>query len=174
MTGKKADHKKGFENEPIVNKELEPETLDFKILSMFMFDKLTKPADISRKLNVPHSTINSALKRMQEHGYIKWVHYKGIELTSKGKESLEHLEQHLHLIEIFLNDTLNINPKDAYSEAFKLAPYFSCKLIGKICEKYDQPKVCPYHMGRKIPIFPKCHTHDSSSEISNEILTKEK
>lgn len=138
---------------------VDPGSLDYKILTAFLFkkDKL-KPSELSEHLNIAHTTINSALKRMEENNLLNWHHYGKIELLDKGKEALKHIELHLHLIEMFLIESLNLSPEQAMTESLRLAPYFSCELIKRVCEKYDQPSICPQH-NYEIPQFPKCHKH---------------
>lgn len=139
--------------------EVEPNTLEYRILMQFLREdgKTIMPGNLAKQFDIRHSTINSALKRMEERGLIKWNHYGSIELLDKGVNALKHEEVHHHLIEVFLVDTLDLTPDEAHEESFRLAPFFSCTMIQRICNKYGNPKQCP--MNHDIPEYPACHDH---------------
>lgn len=135
-----------------------PGSLDYQILIQFLFGtSAIRPSSLAEQLEVRHSTINSALKRMENKGYLTWKHYGAIELSEKGKDALKHVEVHHHLIEVFLVDALGLTPAEAHEESIKLSPHFSCTMVKKICDKYKNPEFCPENA--KIPDFPSCHTH---------------
>ncbi|HMF32020.1 MAG TPA: metal-dependent transcriptional regulator [Candidatus Lokiarchaeia archaeon] len=137
----------------------EPASLDYQILVQFLSRKSSiRPGTLAEKLDISHSTINSALKRMESNGFVTWQHYGDIELTEKGRDALKHVEVHHHLIEVFLVDSLGLTPDEAHEESMTLAPHFSCIVIKKICTKYNNPEFCPSN--DKIPDFPPCHVHD--------------
>ncbi len=138
---------------------LEPGTLEYSILQQFLFQEGgIKPGKIAKQLCKERSTINSAIERMGKKGILRWDKYNEIRLLNKGRNELKHIETHLHLIEVFLVDTLSISTKKAYKESLRLAPHFSCELIEKICNQYNKPEVCPNR--RIIPHHPACHSHD--------------
>nr|MDO8085035.1 metal-dependent transcriptional regulator [Candidatus Sigynarchaeum springense] len=137
---------------------IEPNTLEYRILTQFLLEKQgIKAGELARRLNTSHSTINSALKRMEARQIIKWNHYGVIELLQKGVAELKHAEVHHHLIEVYLVDTLGLTPGEAYEESFRLAPHVSCTMIKRICDKYGNPATCPSK--HAIPEFPGCHGH---------------
>jgi len=138
---------------------VEPHTIEYQILLQFLVKKDgIKAGNLAKQLGVPHSTINSALKRMEERQLLKWNHYGEIQLLEKGNNELQHAEVHHHLIELFLVDTLNLTPEEAYRESFILGPHFSCNVIKRICDKYGHPGTCP--LNHPIPYYPACHQHD--------------
>ncbi|MBD3351467.1 MAG: hypothetical protein GF364_08265 [Candidatus Lokiarchaeota archaeon] len=125
-----------------------PGTVEYRILVTFLFNREPKkPSDLKKILNIPHSTLNSALERMSE--LLEWHKYGLVKLKEKGNMALEHIENHRHLIDIFLQDSLNIDKETAYDESIKLAPHFSCTLIRKLCERYP---TCAQHVIH-IPYF---------------------
>ena len=118
----------------------EPASLDYQILVQFLSTSTSiRPGTLAEIFQISHSTINSALKRMEQDGFITWKHYGDIELTEKGMDALKHIQVHLHLIEIFLVDSLGLTPDQAHDESLALAPHFSCIMIKKICDKYNNP-----------------------------------
>ncbi len=137
---------------------VEPNTLEYKILLQFSGEtKLLRPGDLAKRLGIRHSTINSALQRMESHNLLKWTHYGVIELLDKGHDALKHIDVHLHLIATFLIKTLNYSEKEGHEESLRLAPHFSCAMIKRICDKYGQPRNCPSN--HAIPECPECHKH---------------
>ncbi len=137
---------------------VEPNTLEYRILMQFLLEKRgIKPGDLAKRLEERHSTINSALKRMEARQLIKWKHYGEIELQEKGIDELKHAEVHHHLIEVYLVETLNLTPEEAHEESFQLAPHVSCTMIKRICDKYGNPTTCP--LKHEIPKCPACHGH---------------
>ncbi|MCP4760887.1 MAG: hypothetical protein GY870_03835 [archaeon] len=115
-----------------------PGSLEYEILITFLDqEKPKKPKEIADILEKKASTINSALKRMQEGGILHWHHYGKVEILNNGKEILKDIKRHLEHIETFLMESLNITKKEAESESKRLAPHFSCDIIDKICDKYN-------------------------------------
>ncbi len=141
-----------------ITSDVEPDTLEYRILMQFLLEKRgIKPGELSKRFGIRHSTINSALKRMEARQIIKWNHYGVIELLEKGVAELKHAEVHHHLIEVYLVDTLGLTPDEAHGESFRLAPHVSCTMIKRICDKYGNPGTCPSK--HVIPEFPGCHGH---------------
>ncbi len=138
--------------------KLETNTLEYKILLQFMpAINFLRPGDLAKRLEIRHSTVNSALQRMESLQLLKWNHYGVIELLDKGKDALKHIDVHLHLIATFLIETLNYSQEEAHDESLRLAPHFSCAMIKRICDKYDKPRICPSN--HEIPEYPECHKH---------------
>jgi DtxR family Mn-dependent transcriptional regulator len=142
--------------------DVEPNTLEYRILMQFLVERNgIKAGDLAKRLDERHSTINSALKRMEERQLVKWNHYGAIELLEKGMDALKHAEVHHHLIEVYLVDTLELTPEEAHEESFRLAPHVSCTMIKRICDKYGNPATCPSK--HDIPDYPGCHVHCKGS-----------
>ncbi len=140
---------------------VEPNTLEYKILLQFSREtKSFRPGDLAKHLEIRHSTINSALKRMESQQLLKWNHYGVIELLDKGQDAIKHVDVHLHLIATFLMETLLYSSSDAHNESLRLAPHFSCAMIKRICDKYRHPRSCP--SDHEIPECPECHKHGRS------------
>lgn len=118
--------------------------LDYKVLK-FLYNKgyAYKVGYIARKLKLPHSTIGSCVKRLEENGYVIYERYKPVILSAKGKDLATELTRHARLLELLLHYELGIESKDAHKESEKFNLLFSCETINKICEKYSHPEECP-------------------------------
>nr|MDO8116179.1 iron dependent repressor, metal binding and dimerization domain protein [Candidatus Sigynarchaeota archaeon] len=136
---------------------IDSHTLEYNILIEFLHDENQKmrPREIAQKVKVPHSTVNSAIKRMKD--LIEWEPYGYIKLSEDGKDQLHHIRVHLHLIETFLTKSLGMDRETATGESLVLAPHFSCRVIKAICDKYQQPKRCTCN--EIIEEYPACHKH---------------
>lgn len=145
--------------DPVTMEIVEPHTIDFAILLAFVRtgEKGLRPGEIASMLSVKHSTVNSAIRRMEKRGLVRWQHYGDVELEPAGKEQASHLKLHVHLIEVFLVNALRLPPADAHDEAYRLAPHFSCRLIKSICDTYGRPSTCP--CDEPILEVPGCHGH---------------
>lgn len=95
------------------------------------------------KINIPLSTLNSSLKRLEKKEYIEWVRYKPPKLKDKGTQLAKELLRHAQLLEVFLCNELGLSVEDAHRESEKLNLLLSCKTVQKICEKYNHPSECP-------------------------------
>lgn len=121
-------------------------SIEHQILRQFLFaEDAIRPGEIAKSLSRRRSTINSALERMVQDKLIEWEKYGPVRLLTKGRGVLKHLENHLHLIEIYLLKTLNLSKEEAQQQAISLAPHCSCSLIKKIYEQYNEPSKCPNH-----------------------------
>ncbi|MFX1320003.1 MAG: metal-dependent transcriptional regulator [Promethearchaeota archaeon] len=118
--------------------------LDYKVLKiLYHNNNLYKVGNIARKLKLPHSTIGSCVKRLEENEYVIYERYKPVVLSTKGKDLATELIRHARLLELLLHHELGIKPKQAHQESEKFNLLFSCETINKICEKYSHPEECP-------------------------------
>lgn len=118
---------------------IEPGTLDYQILMVFMEnEEPKKPSAIKDQINVSHSTLNSALQRLNKAEILKWEKYGNVFLLDKGFDALQHIKNHHHLIELFFMDSLDMKKSIAHEESLRLAPHFSCRMINVLCQKYPE------------------------------------
>jgi len=94
--------------------------LDYKVLKeLYNNSKGLKVGNIAKIFSIPHSTVGSCVKRLEQDGYVIYERYKPL-----------HYE-------------LGLDPMDAHNESEKFHLLFSCNTINRICEKYGHPKTCP-------------------------------
>lgn len=116
--------------------------MDFQVIKHLM-EKPKKVSEIAKQLEIPHSTIGSCIKRLEEKEIVSYNRYKNVKLTKKGRELGNELMRHSQLFELLLVKELDLTPKEARIEADKFNLLLSCKTIDKICSKYGHPKTCP-------------------------------
>jgi len=150
----------------------ESHTIEFKILMEFLkevgannpstdeeFKQILgsiqiRPKDFASRLSIPPQTVNSALARMQQKGQISWNKYKYVKLDINQNYAIIHLQNHIHLVQDYLMQSLGISEQEAYEESLKIAPNISCQLAACICEKYHH-NTCP----GLVILYPECHEH---------------
>lgn len=97
--------------------------------------------DIANQLNLPQSTVTSTLKRMKDskgkNNIFDWEPHHGVALTSDGEGTAAHIENHHHILELFLHRSLDIDENMAHQESELLGIAMSCNLTEKIYEKYN-------------------------------------
>lgn len=113
------------------------------IKTLFKSQIELKIGDLKRILNIPHSTLGSCIKRLEDKGYANYIPYHEVHLTKQGIELAKELNRHSRLLEVLLFNELNLSPEVAHDESEKFSLLFSCDTINKICEKYGHPKSCP-------------------------------
>ncbi len=116
--------------------------LDYKVIKI-LHRSSSKIGELASKLTLPHTTIGSSVKRLEEEGYVKYKRYKSVNLSQKGEQLANELIRHARLIELLLINELGLQREIAHQESEKFNLLFSCETINKICEKYGHPKKCP-------------------------------
>lgn len=101
---------------------------------------LPNTGDIAKQLNLPQSTVSSTLKRMKgtdkKKGIFEWEPHHGVALSMAGKKIAEHIENHHHILEIFLHKSLELNEDQAHKESELLGISVSCDLTQIISNYY--------------------------------------
>ncbi len=133
--------------------------LDYRVLKeIYRSSKPLKVGEVAKLLRVPHSTIGSCIKRLEEIEYVIYERYKPVSLSKKGEDLAAELTRHARLLELLLYNELNLNKEKAHNESEKFHLLFSCNTINKICEKYGHPKYCP--CGEKILDSTECYCNN--------------
>lgn len=118
--------------------------IDYKILKiLYRSSKFLKVGQLARTLNLPHSTVGSCIKRLENEKLVIYERYKPVALSKEGIDLAKELIRHAQLLELLLFKELNLKNEEAHEESEKFNLLFSCNTINKICEKYGHPKECP-------------------------------
>ncbi len=141
--------------------------IDYKVLKIiYRNNGKAKIKHIQNELNLygypnlSYSTIDSCIERLDKQNLVVWEKYQPIELTSEGENYAKELIRHKQLLEFLLYEELGLSTEDAHDESEKFNLLFSCKVINKICEKYDHPETCP--CGEKILNSKNCFCRKES------------
>ncbi|MFW9829643.1 MAG: metal-dependent transcriptional regulator [Candidatus Thorarchaeota archaeon] len=117
--------------------------LDYQVLKELFKEQEMKVGKLAKKLDLPHSTVGSCIKRLEKKELVIYERYKPVSLTSNGKELAIELTRHARLLEMLLINEFKMEPTKAHDECEKFNLLISCELINKICQKYNHPKKCP-------------------------------
>jgi DtxR family Mn-dependent transcriptional regulator len=115
---------------------------------------------IANMLGISNAATSEMAKKLGEFGLVKYVKYKGVQLTKKGEKSaLEVIRRH-RLWELFLMETLGLTWNEIHEEAEKLEHNSSDLLIEQIESYLDYPKFDPHgdpipDSNGKLPKMPK-------------------
>jgi len=107
-------------------------------------DRKVSNKEISEALKVSAPSVSEMINKLLNDGYIEYISYKGVILTSLGlREAIKIKKRHL-LWEVFLVEKLGYDWEDVHEEAEKLEHVTSVKL-GKALDEYlNYPKFCPH------------------------------
>ena len=107
-------------------------------------DRKVSNKEISEALEVSAPSVSEMINKLLNDGYIEYISYKGVVLTSLGlREAIKIKKRHL-LWEVFLVEKLGYDWEDVHEEAEKLEHVTSVKL-GKALDEYlNYPKFCPH------------------------------
>jgi len=92
--------------------------------------------DIANKLNVSRPSVNRAIGKLKDQGFIEQEPYGSITLTESGEQRAMQVRQRHSLISGFLTNVLGVNPKVAEEDACKMEHEISDETIIKLAEYY--------------------------------------
>ena len=99
------------------------------IIYIYEIGIATKPGDIAKRLQLPHSTINSVIKRLVNKNLVNWKEYAYVELTPLAKKMAAHHLQHHVIIHHYFEHELDLSPDDAHLEGLRIAGVISCQTV---------------------------------------------
>ena len=106
-------------------------------------------SDLAEELQVLPVSANQMIKKMAKEGLVKYIPYKGVKLTEKGKTQALRVLRHRRLWEFFLVRDLGMSLEDADAFACDLEHITSSDVANRLSAFLGHPTVC-YH-GEPIP-----------------------
>lgn len=106
---------------------------------------------IAKELGVKPATVTKVLSRLAERGLVRWVRYRGFELTERGRAIAERVVWRHRVVEAWLHSFLGYGDSDAHRLAHYME-HLPDDLIERIYERIGRPSVCPH--GNPIPGAP--------------------
>lgn len=119
--------------------ELSPKKSEYLKYIMEKGD-IVHTTDISKHFNLDPSTITKTIQEMSSTDLIEHIPYRGVRLTSKGREFAEFLIRRHRIIELMLSH-YGLTAKQACDEALKVEGVVSKYLVDKICNSLGHPNV---------------------------------
>jgi len=118
---------------------------------------------LQEELDIPHSSLNSIILRLEKEGFVIWEKYGGVKLTLKGQEKAAHQQRHFHLLVMFLMDTLGLTHDEARKESYRISSLISCNLIAAMNLRLNKPLKC--RCDEAIPVVEGCAINESVEEF---------
>jgi DtxR family Mn-dependent transcriptional regulator len=126
--------------------------------------KVARVRDIAEKKSVSMASVNGALKRLAEKGFIKHNPYEFIELTDAGEKLALKMDKKHSVIRRFFQEVLHIDPKIADKDACTIEHHLSPETIQGMNEFFSS-----WDAG-VMPVRPPVEK-DISKAVSNNITT---
>ena len=90
--------------------------------------------DIAQKMSCTKPSVNKALNNLKANQLVNYETYGTIELTREGEELAKKILEAYDIVYVFLKDVLEIDEKEAESEAEKLKLSLEDKTINKLAK----------------------------------------
>ena len=105
--------------------------------------------DLAERLGVTPASASAMVKRMDEHGLVAHVPYRGVTLTEEGRRIGLEVLRHHRLLELFLVEHLGVPLDRVHEEAEALEHVLSEDLERRIATMLGNPTLDPH--GDPIP-----------------------
>ena len=90
--------------------------------------------DIATKMNCSKPGVNKAINNLKNNGLVNYEAYGTIELTKEGEELAKKSLESYDIVHLFLKDVLNIEDKEAETEADKIKSTLSDNTINNLAK----------------------------------------
>ena len=90
--------------------------------------------DIANKMNCTKPSVNKALYNLKYNGLVNYESYGTIELTQKGENLAKKVLEAYDIVYVFLKDVLNLESKQAETEAEKIKSSLEDDTINKLAK----------------------------------------
>ena len=106
-------------------------------------DRELGTTEIAEIFNVQPATVTEVLQKLAYKNLVVYQPYRGVQLTEPGLQEAKELLRGHRLLEILPVNHLRYGVQEACREASRLDHHTSKKMVNKISEAYDHPKLCP-------------------------------
>jgi Mn-dependent DtxR family transcriptional regulator len=103
-----------------------------------LFEVLTDEYGFSRT----RQSLHSMIKKLKKNQFIEWKPHRLVELTNQGEEHALHLNWHMHLLERYFEETLDLSEDIRKKEMLCLTPIISCDFINAVKDKFNCKDDC--------------------------------
>lgn len=90
--------------------------------------------DIANKMNCTKPSVNKALYNLKDNGLVNYESYGTIELTPKGEDLAKKVLEAYDIVYVFLKDVLNLESRQAETEAEKIKSSLEDDTINKLAK----------------------------------------
>ncbi len=124
--------------------------------------------DIANKMNCTKASVNKAVNNLKDNNLVIYESYGKIELTTQGEDLAKKILEAYDIVYLLLKEVLNLEEKQAHSEAEKIKLAITDNTINKIA-KYVHKELglnsldCDYDINKER--CRNCARRASSKEI---------
>jgi DtxR family Mn-dependent transcriptional regulator len=106
---------------------------DYLEMVSFLADEgEVRVTDIAARLKVSKPSVLTALRTLEEQGYLDHERYRTVSLTPKGVVRAREIRDIHNLLTVFLQDVVGVNPETAEKDACKMEHLLSEETLKKI------------------------------------------
>lgn len=106
-------------------------------------------SELANKLGLQPVSVNQMVRKLEGLGFVSYVPYKGVVLTTTGEAKALHILRHRRLWEVFMVDHLNLPMIEASDLACRMEHVFPDSAADKLAVFLGGPTMTP--QGRPIP-----------------------
>ncbi len=134
-------------------------------------EKYVKTKTIAEELEITLQSVNEMLKKLQENNFLKFIPYRGVKLSEKGKEEALRITRIHRIWEVFLVDKLGLSWKDVHLEAELLEHATTDVVVEALYNYLDRPEYCTH--GNPIPVIGKSSPNLISTSLADLNMNEE-
>jgi DtxR family Mn-dependent transcriptional regulator len=102
-----------------------------EMVSFLADDGEVRVTDIASRLKVSKPSVLTALKILEERGFLEHERYRTVTLTGQGKVRAQEIRERHELLTSFLRDILGVGPENAEQDACKMEHILSEETLKK-------------------------------------------
>ena len=120
---------------------------------------------IAHKLSLQPVSVNQMVRKLENQGCLRYIPYKGVELTATGTAIANRTLRNRRLWEVFLVAHLNVSPQDADAMACDLEHVTPDDIAYRLSKYLGDPAVGPG--GQRIPRFNEDQIIEEQISLTN-------
>jgi DtxR family Mn-dependent transcriptional regulator len=109
-------------------------------------------ASLADHLEIAPVSANQMVHKLAEAGWLRYIPYKGVELTAEGQLTAQRVLHHRRIWEVFLVQHLNLSIEEADAMACRLEHLTPDEVAFKLANYLGNPTISP--QGYQIPALP--------------------
>lgn len=110
---------------------------------------LLKTNELSERFGFSDQSVNEMIKKLEKKHLVSFIPYKGISLTSKGRQVAIRMVRAHRIWEVFLTEKLGMSWESVHVDAEMLEHATTTEVLEKLYHYLGEPKYCQH--GNPIP-----------------------
>ncbi|MDR0389835.1 MAG: metal-dependent transcriptional regulator [Spirochaetaceae bacterium] len=111
-----------------------------EMVSFLADDGEVRVTDIATRLKVSKPSVLTALKSLEEQGFLEHERYRTVSLTERGRVKAREIRDRHDLLTAFLRDVLGVGAENAEQDACKMEHILSDETFKKLKELVSSSK----------------------------------